>query len=111
MEKTFLEHVGDRVVAGRIRRGLSRKRLAERAGVHISSVLRMERGQEAVNIEDAVKICNELEFSVEYILTGNCGMTEFLQTLQIISNMPGMNYKNLHQVAFAFWETVPHNSK
>lgn len=65
MEKIFLESVGERVVEGRIRRDFSRKTLAKRAGVHISSVIQMKKGIEAVNIEDTIKICNALEYSVE----------------------------------------------
>ena len=111
MEKTFLEQIGDRVNTGRIRRGFSRKQLAERAGVHISSVIRIERGQEAVAIDDAVKICNELELSIEYILTGECGMVEFLRMQQYVLNMPDLNSRNLQRVATAFWEAVPRSYK
>ena len=107
MEKTFLESVGERILAGRVRRDFSRKNLAERAGVPISSVIQMEKGIEAVNIEDAVKICNALEYSVEYILTGNCGMAEYFRLQQRILNLPNLNHRNLQKIATAFWSTVP----
>lgn len=111
MEKTFLESVGVRILAGRVRRDFSRKKLAERAGVHISAVIQMEKGVEAINIEDATKICNALGDSVEYILTGNCGMAEFFRLQQRILNLPNLNHQNLQQIATAFWSTVPRKDR
>jgi len=74
MEKTYLQQVGERLAECRTRNFFSRQELAKRAGVPISSVKMMERGEQAVGIEDALKICNELDCSVEYILAGNCGL-------------------------------------
>ena len=85
----------------------SRKELAERAGVPISSVKMMERGEKAVGIEDALKICNVLGYSAEYILTGKCGLTEFIRLNQKIFNLPDIRLENLQKIAQAFWETSP----
>lgn len=57
MEKTYLQQVGERLIECRTRNFFSRNELAERAGVPISAVKTMERGEEAVGIEDAFKIC------------------------------------------------------
>lgn len=84
MEKTYLQQVGERLAECRTRNFFSRKELAERAGVPISSVKMMERGEQAVGIEDALKICKQLDYSVEYILTGNCGMQELIRMNQKI---------------------------
>ena len=106
MEKTFLQQVGDRLHEGRIRRDFSRKTLAERAGVHISAVIRAERGED-IPLESMVKLCKELEFSIEYVLTGECGFLELSRMLQRISNMPNLSTTSLHRVATAFWQTTP----
>lgn len=105
MENAFLKQVGNRILTARIRRDLSRKRLADQADVQISAVIQMEKGTEAINIEDAVKICNALGFSAEYILTGNCGMAEFFRLQQHLLNLPDVN-QNLHEIATIFWEEL-----
>ena len=107
MEKTYLQQVGERLTECRIRNFFSRRELAERAGVSISSVKMMERGEEAIGIEDALKICKQLDYSVEYILTGNCGMRELVRMNQKILNLPDMGSENLQKIAQAFWNNSP----
>ncbi len=107
MEKTYLQQVGERLIQCRTRNCFSRKELAERAGVSIDSVKIMERGEEAVGIEDALKICKELDYSVEYILTGNCGLQEMVRLNQKILNLPDIRLENMQTIAQAFWSTCP----
>ncbi|MBQ7288900.1 MAG: helix-turn-helix transcriptional regulator [Clostridia bacterium] len=107
MEKTYLQQVGERLQQCRTRNFFSRKELAERAGVPISSIKKMERGQEAVGIDDAIKICKELDSSAEYILTGACGLTELIRLNQKILNLPDIRSENLQKIAQAFWSTCP----
>lgn len=103
MEKTYLHQVGERLQKCRTHNFFSRKELAERAGVSISSVKTMERGEEAVRIDDALKICKELGYSTDYILTGNCGLQEFIRMNQKILNLPDILSENLQKIAQAFW--------
>lgn len=107
MEKTYLQQVGERLAECRTRNFFSRKELAERAGVPISSVKMMERGEQAIGIEDALKICKQLDYSVEYILTGNCGMQELIRMNQKILNLPNISSDNLQKIAQAFWNNCP----
>lgn len=106
MEKTYLKQVGERLLECRSRSFFSRKELAERAGVPISSVKMMERGEEAVGIDVAFKICNELDYSAEYILTGKCGLLELIRMNQKIFDLPD-NLENLQKFAQALWRTCP----
>ena len=106
-EKTYLEQVGDRFRQMRNRNYLSRKELAGRTKVHISEINKLENGKESIGIETAVKLCNELDCSVKYILTGNCGITELIRMNQKILNLPDINYDNLKKVVQAFWSTCP----
>ena len=107
MEKTYLQLVGERLQECRTRNFFSRRELAERAGVSIYSVKKMERGEEAVGIDEATKICEVLGCSTEYMLTGNCGLTEFTKMNQKIMNMPNINFDNLQKIVKSFWEGCP----
>ena len=111
MGKTTLQQVGERITEGRIRKAISRKTLAEQAEVPLTSVYRLEKGERGVDLEDALKICKELEFSVGYLLTGGCGLKEFCRIQRQILNMPDLYDENLLRVATAFWATVPKSRK
>lgn len=107
MEKTYLKEVGERLKKCRNRNFFSRRELAEIAQVPISSVIMMEQGEKAVGIEDAMKICKALDYSVEYILTGKCGLPELIRLNQKIIDAPNLYSENLQKIAQAFWSTCP----
>ena len=107
MEKTYLQQVGERLFECRNRNLFSRKELAKRAGVSIETVKMMERGEGIVGIEDATKICNILNSSTEYILTGNCGLKELIRLNQNFLGLPNERSENLQKMAQAFWDTCP----
>lgn len=91
----------------RTRNFFSRQELAERSGVPIFSIKMMELGEEAVGIEDALKICKELGYGTEYILTGNCGLSELIRLNQKFLDLPDMRLENLQKIAQSFWNTCP----
>lgn len=107
MEKTYLREVGERLAECRANNLYSRKELAERAGVPVAIVKMMECGEDAVGIDDALKICNELDCSIEYMLTGNCGFKEIAKLNQKILNLPNIRSENLEIIAKAFWDSRP----
>ena len=107
MEKTYLQQVGERLVECRSRNFFSRKELAERSGVKIDSIRRMERGEEAIGIDEATKICNALDSSIDYILTGTCGIKEFIRMNQKLLQLPEKNSDNLQKMVQNFWNYYP----
>lgn len=102
-----MQEVGERLLKCRSRAFISRKELSKRTGVTIEAIRQMERGQIESGIETAVKICEGLEYSVEYILTGKCGLSEYIKMQQHFCKVSDVNCKNLEKVAKAFWETCP----
>ncbi len=105
MEKTYLEQVGERLFQCRTRDFLSRRELAERAGVSIYSVKMIERGEKAVGIDEAMKICEVLGYSTDYILTGKCGLHEMVYMNQKVLDLPDVSSENLQKIAQAFWNS------
>ena len=107
MGKTYLQQLGDRLYECRTRNLFSRRELAERAGVSVASVKTMERGEAAVGIEDAIKICNVLDCSTEFLFTGNYGLKELIQLNRKILGLPNIKSENLQKIARAFWNDCP----
>lgn len=109
MEKTYLEQVGSRIRLYRHRMDLSRKDLANLAGVRTSVVLQMENGDSSVTLEDVVKICKALNRSTDHILTGEMGISEWISLCRRLQYIPELDSDKLREVARAFWETCPHS--
>ena len=107
MEKTYLQEVGERLAMCRNHSFISRKELARRAEVSLHTVACMERGDGAVGICDAVKICRVLGQSTDYILTGNCGLSEWMQMNRTLFDLPEVPPEQLEKVARAFWNAYP----
>ena len=107
MEKTYLQQVGERLALCRRQNFISRAELAKRTGVKTVAISALENGNTSICIEDAVKICKELDCSLEYLLTGNCGIIELVRLNKKISSLPDMHSGNLEKIARAFWSTCP----
>lgn len=107
MEKTYLQEVGERLLECRNRSFFSRQELAKKSGVSVHTIITMEKGEQAIGIDAAVKICNTLGYSIEYILTGNCGFLEFIRMNQKLLELPNVHPQNLQKIASAFWQTCP----
>lgn len=54
-----------------------------------------------------MKICRALNCSLEYMLTGEMGLAEFLRCNQVIADLPELDTANLRKIAQAFWDTLP----
>ena len=109
MEKTYLQQVGDRLAQLRRHNFISRAELSRRTGVKTTVISNLENGNASIDIEDAVKICKELDCSIEYFLTGNCGIIELVRLNQKIASSPYIHTGNLEKIAKAFWQTCPQN--
>ena len=107
MEKTYLQQIGERLIECRTHNFFSRKELSERSEVPVSVIKTMERGEEDVSIEAILKICKQLDCSIEYMLTGNCGVKELIKLNQKILNLPELRSENLQKIAQAFWNNCP----
>ena len=107
MEKTYLQEVGERLFECRSHNFISRKELAKRAGASVYDMAKMERGEEAIDIERATRICRVLGYSLDYILTGSCGLCEIVKMNQAILNSPDIYSKNLQKITEAFWASCP----
>ncbi len=106
-ENNYLKEVGKRLKECRNRSFISRRELAKCSKVSVHSIVKMENGEEALGIDDAVKICNYLGYSVEFMLTGECGFREFVRMNQKILQFPDIYSNNLQKVAIAFWANCP----
>lgn len=60
--------VGEKVKQKRLQKHLTREQLAEQCDISVSYIAHIERGTKSLSLETAVKICNVLDVSLDYLL-------------------------------------------
>lgn len=70
MSEINLKQIGRRICERRQALGITQENLAEQMDVSIQMISNMERGNKAVRISNLVNLCEILEISSDYILTG-----------------------------------------
>lgn len=70
-DKEFLEKIGKRIRKRRIQLDYTQEYLAEQMNVTTQMISYAEQGKKAMRPENIVKICNILNISTDYLLTGN----------------------------------------
>ena len=70
MCKTDLAEIGKRIQNRRKQQGYTQEQLAEMMNVSIQMISNLERGNKAIRIDNLVNLCQILDISTDYILTG-----------------------------------------
>ncbi len=70
MEKVSLTEIGKRIQQRRKQMGYTQEQIANMMDVSIQMVSNLERGNKSIRIENLINLCQILQVSVDYILTG-----------------------------------------
>lgn len=65
-----LKKIGERICQRRREIGLTQEKLAEKMDVSVQMISNLERGNKAIRIDNLIKLCDILNISSDYILTG-----------------------------------------
>lgn len=71
-----LREIGKRIQIRRKQQGYTQEQLADLMNVSIQMVSNLERGNKAIRIDNLINLCQFLDISTDYILTGNEKCTE-----------------------------------
>lgn len=70
MEKISLNEIGKRIQQRRKQMGYTQEQIANMMDVSIQMVSNLERGNKSIRIENLMNLCQILQVSADYILTG-----------------------------------------
>lgn len=65
-----LKEIGKRIQNRRRQQGYTQEQLADMMNVSIQMVSNLERGNKAIRIDNLINLCQILDVSTDYILTG-----------------------------------------
>ena len=66
----FLKAMGQRIMVRRKSQRLTQEELAEKIGVSTQMISNLELGKKAIRPENLAKICEVLDLSADFVLTG-----------------------------------------
>ena len=69
-ESDFLKDMGQRIMVRRKTLRLTQEELAEKLGVSTQMISNLELGKKAIRPENLAKVCEVLELSADFVLTG-----------------------------------------
>ena len=66
----FLKDMGQRIMVRRKTLRMTQEELAEKLGVSTQMISNLELGKKAIRPENLVRVCDALELSADFVLTG-----------------------------------------
>ena len=69
-DSEFLREMGQRIMLRRKSLHLTQEELADRLGVSTQMISNLELGKKAIRPENLAKVCQVLELSADFVLTG-----------------------------------------
>ena len=83
-----LEEIGTRISCQRKLLGYTQEQLAAKMGVSIQMVSNLERGIKSIRIDNLVRLCQILQVSTDYILTGKQTSLDSHHLVALIASLP-----------------------
>lgn len=77
MADVDLAEIGKRIQSRRKQQGLTQEQLADRMNVSIQMISNLERGNKSIRIDNLINLCQILDVSTDYILTGKETQDDF----------------------------------
>lgn len=74
-DSAFLKDMGQRIMVRRKSMRMTQEELAEKLGVSTQMISNLELGKKAIRPENLAKVCETLELSADFILTGTSTKT------------------------------------
>ena len=83
-----LKEIGKRIQNRRKQLGFTQEHLADEMNVSIQMVSNLERGNKSIRIDNLIRLCQILDVSTDYILTGKENNSDISALTQQIAALP-----------------------
>lgn len=83
-----LKEIGKRIQSRRKQLGFTQEHLADEMNVSVQMVSNLERGNKSIRIDNLIRLCQILDVSTDYILTGKENNSDISALTQQIAALP-----------------------
>lgn len=94
--------IGERIKKARLAKNLTQEQLAEKLDVSVAFLSRAERGDVKINLSRISQLCDLLDISISYVLTGTvCNSKDYLTEdfSNLLKNCPPEKLKLIYDIA------------
>lgn len=102
MERVNLQEIGQRIAARRRQRGYTQEQMAGMMDVSVQMISNLERGMKSIRIENLIKLCQILDVSTDYILTGKQTYQDSFNLAEQIAGLSTENRKTVEMLVAYF---------
>lgn len=92
-DEQLLKEIGQRIFSRRKELHFTQEYVAEQMDVSIQMISNLEAGKKAIRPENLVKVCDVLDLSADYILTGNRSEQELSELTGKIAQLSDTDYQ------------------
>lgn len=107
MTKAELSQIGARIQKRRRQQQLTQEQLADRMNVSIQMISNLERGNKAIRIDNLIHLCQILDISTDFILTGKEEKSGILPLTERIALLPERDRRAVGVLVDFFLEERP----
>lgn len=83
-----LMEIGKRIQSRRKQLGFTQEQLSDEMNVSVQMVSNLERGNKSIRIDNLIRLCQILDVSTDYILTGKENNSDISALTQQIAALP-----------------------
>lgn len=94
----ILQGIGERIMLRRKQLRMTQEELADRMDVSTQMISYAEQGRKAIRPENLIKLCNALDISADYILTGEASQQECGRIAAKLSCLNQQQLKNVEMI-------------
>ena len=87
--------IGNRIKENRLKKGLSREKLAEKANLSVSLINHVERAESTISLPSLIQIANALEISIDTLLIDELLSKKSIYLTQIIDSLNDLDADQL----------------
>ncbi len=99
MDTQWLIEIGSRIQARRKQMGFTQEQLAAMMDVSVQMVSNLERGNKAIRIDNLVRLCEALNTSADFILTGSAAPHSADSLAKQLAALPRAQYEMIEALA------------
>lgn len=99
MDTQWLIEIGSRIQARRKQMGFTQEQLAAMMDVSVQMVSNLERGNKAIRIDNLVRLCEALNTSADFILTGSAAPHSADSLAKQLAALPRAQYDMIEALA------------
>jgi len=93
-----LKEIGKRIQSRRKQLGYTQEQLADMMNVSIQMVSNLERGNKAIRIDNLINLCQILDISADYLLTGRENAADICALVGRISQLSSKDQKMIEMI-------------